>query len=261
MGTSCEATPVPWVSVQRHRPNVRLDAFTRKTEGGGGGVRYADLRMSVAGSRDESAALGAEHEVQAILRRADGWLAEAQKMIEALDLVGRWSAVGRPLVVGSVAYGLVVEPDIDMEIYMPQPSVAAGFSVATQLALVPGVRRVRFANELDGPDQGLYFQVRYRDPRAEGATEWKVDMWLLADSYAGPRSSALVEPMRRALDLEKRAAILRIKEAKLGREEVHGIDVYRAVLEGGVRTPDEYDAWLAEHGAAGLTSWRPGAGG
>ena len=100
----------------------------------------------------------------ALLARAHTLQAEARRIIDRLDLIGRWTAVGRLLVVGSVAYGLVVEPDIDMEVYMPRPRVAAGFSIVSQFAVVPGVRRVRFANELDGPDPGLYFQLRYREP-------------------------------------------------------------------------------------------------
>jgi len=116
---------------------------------------------------------------------------------------------------------------------------------------------VRFSNELDGPDPGLYFQLRYVAPGAAVGTEWKADMWLLADDYAGPRSTDLVEPIRRSLTRKTRAAILRIKEAKLGSEDVRGIDVYRAVIDGGARTVEEYDAWLAVHGLAGLTAWRP----
>ena len=163
------------------------------------------------------------------------------------------------MVVGSVAYGLVVEPDVDLEIYCPRPRVEAGFVVMSELALQPGVWKIRFSNELQGPDPGLYWQIRYRQPASPAQPLWKIDMWLLAEDYPGPRSADLVEPMRRALTPEIRAAILRIKEAALGRQEVHGIDVYRAVFDGGVRTPEAYQRWMAAHGRLGLTTWRPPA--
>lgn len=46
--------------------------------------------------------------------------------------------------------------------------------------------------------------------------------------------------MQNALTDQTRRAILEIKEALLGEAGVRGIDIYRAVLEGGVRCPDEF---------------------
>ncbi len=195
-----------------------------------------------------------------MLRRADERQAVACRVIEALDLLGRWSRYGRPVLVGSVAHGLVVEPDVDLEIYCPRPRVEDGFAVVSALACEPGVWKVRFSNELDGPDHGLYWQIRYCGPAAEPGQVWKIDMWLLGEDHPGPRGTDLLAPMRRALTPETRDAILQIKEAYLGRGEIHGIDVYRAVLDGGVRTPEAYQRWMAEHGPVGLTFWRPKAG-
>ncbi len=161
------------------------------------------------------------------------------------------------MLVGAVAYGLVVAPDIDMEIYCERPQVEDGFAVMSRLALYPAVWKVSFSNELEGPDRGLYWQLRYRNPESEAREVWKIDMWLLGKDHPGPRSADLVEPMREALTPETRAAILWIKEAMLGRERVHGIDVYRAVLDGGVRTPEEFEEWFAAHGLLGPTTWRP----
>ncbi len=192
-----------------------------------------------------------------VLRRGERRQAEAQRVLNRLDLFRRWSEYGCPVLVGAVAYGLVVAPDIDMEIYCEQPQVEDGFAIVSQLALDPAVWKVSFSNELEGPDRGLYWQLRYRDPESEAREVWKIDMWLLEEGHPGPRSADLVEPMREALTPETRAAILWIKEAMLGCESVHGIDVYRAVLDGGVRTPEEFEEWFAAHGPLGLTTWRP----
>ena len=96
-----------------------------------------------------------------VLRRGDERQAEAYRVIAALDLLQRWSAHGRPVVVGSVAYGLVVEPDVDLEIYCPRPRVEDGFVVISELALQLGVWKIRFSNELQEPDPGLYWLIRY----------------------------------------------------------------------------------------------------
>jgi hypothetical protein len=44
-------------------------------------------------------------------------------------LVSHWAAHGEVHVVGSVALDLVVEPDIDLEIYSAAPDIGKGFTV------------------------------------------------------------------------------------------------------------------------------------
>ncbi len=193
-----------------------------------------------------------------ILRRAADRQNEARHVIERLNLFRRWSAYGRPVLVGAVAHDLMVEPDIDIEIYCERPRVEDGFAVVSSLALEPGVWKVRFSNELHGPDRGLYWQVRYRDPVSTTQEVWKIDMWMLGEDHPGPRAVDLVELMRKVITPETRVAILQIKETFQGREQVHGIDVYRAVLDGGVRTPEDFEEWFAAHQSSVLTAWRPG---
>ncbi|MDP9382963.1 MAG: hypothetical protein M3Q29_23070 [Chloroflexota bacterium] len=129
-----------------------------------------------------------------------------------------------------MAYGLVVAPDIDMEIYCEWPRVENGFAIVSQLALDPSVWKVRFSNELEGPDRGLYWQLRYRDPESEAREVWKIDMWLLGEDHPGPRSAGLVQPMREVLTPERRAAILWV---------------------------EEFEEWFVGHGPLGLSTWRP----
>ncbi len=125
--------------------------------------------------------------------------------------------------------------------------------------VLSSVRKVRFSSDLDRRDAGLFLHHRYRDVAANDGPEWKIDMWPLAEDYASQRSSGLVKPMRRGLDSETRAAILSVKETYLGREDVHGIDVYRAVLDGGVSTAGECDTWFVARGPTGLTDQQPRA--
>jgi hypothetical protein len=40
--------------------------------------------------------------------------------------------------------------------------------------------------------------------------------------------------------------------------EVLSIDLYRAVLDGGVRTPDDMQQWMQSNRTGMLTDWRPG---
>jgi hypothetical protein len=189
-----------------------------------------------------------------VLERAEQRRLVAHEIVARLEILDRWAVFGAPTLVGAVAYGLLVAPDIDVEIYCAEPTVEAGFAVMREIAPLPGVWRVRFSNELDAPDQGLYWQIRYRLEPADDP--WKLDMWLLAHDHPGPKAIEIVEEMRRALTDETRAAILEIKEAVV-RSGVRSIDVYRAVLDDGVRTPGEFLVWHERNASTGLLDWHP----
>ncbi|MFF1920265.1 hypothetical protein ACFVW8_06765 [Streptomyces sp. NPDC058221] len=180
----------------------------------------------------------------------------AHTILDRLGLFERWRPLGSPVLVGSVALDLVVEPDIDMEVYSPVPSIAEGFAVLAPCAQLPGVRKLRFTNALDLPDRGLYWRLDYEFTPEE---TWQIDMWWLPDDHPGPRAADLVSPVRAALDDSTRDAVLAIKEGAAARgEATQGVWVYQAALDHGVRTYDEFRAWKARTPTDGLTSWHPG---
>jgi hypothetical protein len=199
-----------------------------------------------------------------LLARAEARLLRARQVLDDLQLQERWSAIGSVLLVGAVACGLVVAQDIDLEVCCDSPSITACFAVAAAFAPHPRIRRVRFTNDLAGPNGGLYFQLGYV---GAGGDRWKIDTWVLGSDHPGPRSADLTAPLRRALTPETRRAILEIKEQVVARQAggpaagpdgAHSIDIYRAVLEGGARSVAAFDAWHARERPAGLTPWRPG---
>ncbi|MFG3041765.1 hypothetical protein ACGFYZ_33165 [Streptomyces sp. NPDC048330] len=174
-------------------------------------------------------------------------------MLDAMQPLRRWEQFGVPKLCGAMSYGLLVAPDIDIEIYGAL-RVDAGFSLVSEWAQDPAVDRVLFINAVDGPDGGLGWEVRYRYV----GVPWAVQMWLLPGDYDGPRSADLVAPMRDALCYRTRAAILSIKEALVERgAEYRSMDVYRAVLDDGVKDVEEYDRWCRSYSSTGLLDWRP----
>lgn len=66
-------------------------------------------------------------------------------------------------------------------------------------------------------------------------------------------------PMLKALTPETRVAILRLKTHVIQNEPVlcRSIDIYRAVIEGRVRTLSELVIWLGVHRPSGLIRWSP----
>lgn len=170
-----------------------------------------------------------------VLNQTEQRLRQAQEILAQLRLFERWQVFGTPVLVGAVAYGLAMAPDIDMEIYCDVPRIEDGFAVLRGCALHPNVRKARFGNYLDEADEGLYWRLIYRTD--EGA-DWKIDMWSLRRDHPGPCAAHLVEPLREALTPETRRAILELKAlmqtGAIPRRP--SIDIYRAVIDGGVRT-------------------------
>lgn len=191
-----------------------------------------------------------------ILERANRTRQQAQAILGDLGLLEKWGRFGRPVLVGAVSFDLAVAPDLDMEIYCPDLRIEHGFQVLGQCALNPRVTSAQFLNALATPDKALYWQLRYR---TEEGVEWKVDMWSAPNDYDLPRGEDFVQPMKDALTEETREAILRLKEARADKHIPHllSIDLYRAVLDGGVRNPAQLNQWLESNPTGVLTGWRP----
>jgi hypothetical protein len=132
--------------------------------------------------------------------------------------------------------------------------IGVGFGVAAQIAQCAGVRKVTFINATAEEDAGLGWEAVC----IGRGVRWQIQMWLLPVDYPGPRSCDLANVMRARLTIVERVAILRIKEVLVAAGTPYrSIDVYRAALDSGVRTVEEYLAWTVDGSSTGLLSWRP----
>jgi hypothetical protein len=115
--------------------------------------------------------------------------------------------------------------------------------------------RLSYRNEI-GPlappelrGYGRYYFVAHH--QTEAGREWKIDVSLWSpESPPGPLAHA--EELRRRLTPETRLAILWIKDAwhRLPSypDAVSGMDIYEAVLEHGMRTPEQFGSYLRRQG-------------
>lgn len=181
---------------------------------------------------------------------------QAHEILSRLRLFERWQAFGTPVLVGAVAFDLAMAPDIDIEIYCDAPRIQDGFTVLRDCAVLDNVRKARFGNYLDDPDEGLYWRLDYRTP---DGTDWKIDMWMLRRDHSGPGAEQLVAPLRAALTPERRRTILELKSLIHTGAIPHqpSIDIYRAVIDGGLLSSADLAAWLAAHPRDHLTFWKP----
>ena len=80
---------------------------------------------------------------------------------------------------------------------------------------------------------------------------WQIDLTLwLRDLHQNV--TRWHEELRERITAEQRSAVLRIKADWHRRpaypHQVGGLQIYTAVIDNGIRTPDQFAAWLARHG-------------
>jgi hypothetical protein len=184
-----------------------------------------------------------------LLTRQDALQSEARAVMDDLELLALLLRVGAPVHTGSSALGVMVRRDIDVTTTCPTLDAETIFEVAHPLAAHPRVRRLTWRNdaghwrtESQYPD-GLYWLVEYV---SDAGDVWTIDLWFIAE---GTTQFDLehMKTLPGRLDDTKRAAILRIKTAASERPEIQpvsGYSVYEAVLDHGIRTPDEFFQYL-----------------
>jgi hypothetical protein len=187
----------------------------------------------------------------ALLEQQNALQGEVETVVADLGLDGRLGQVGRPVRVGSAALGLMVWRDLDITVVCESLDVAAVVELGAQLALHPRTRRVEFRNDMGawnadpGYPDGLYLGLGYRSPAGH---DWRLDVWFVDDPCRQPDLGHL-RTLPPRLDRESRLAILQIKTAWHARAEygrsVRSFDIYTAVLDAGVRTPEQFNDWIA----------------
>jgi hypothetical protein len=190
---------------------------------------------------------------------------QAQLQAEADALRRRWrldellSRTGPVHYTGSYVSGLMVWRDLDVMVLVPSgfgPPDLLG--LLAELVALPGVAGFdvhdeRGARSPTGQRRDERWHVPLLTDSASGA--WRIDLTLwLHDAHGN--LTRWHEELRARLTAEQRAAILAIKSVWHMRpeypDEVSGLEIYTAVLEDGVRSPDQFGTWLAR-GESGPT--------
>jgi len=190
-----------------------------------------------------------------LLRRADLLQTEAAEVIAELDLPALLGRVGHVEQLGSSVSGLMVWRDIDFAVRCRDLTPARAWDALRPFLAQPRLLRLNYRNEDEersptgrAADQRYYFVTHYESAAGH---EWKIDLTLWLSDAPRPHLGHL-DDLRRRLTAETRLAILWIKDVwhrlPTYPEEVSGVDVYDAVLEHGVRTPQEFTVYLRQRG-------------
>lgn len=193
----------------------------------------------------------------ALLALAEANQRAAWRLAERLDVEGTFRRRGAEArLVGSLRTGLLLKHlDVDFHIYSPAVIVGASFAAVAEIAARPGVSDVGFKNLLATEEQCLEWHLRVTD---EEGRSWQVDLiHMPAGSPFDGFFERVADRIRARLTPETRLAVLRLKHAVPEGMKVAGVEIYRAVLDGGVRTWDELMAWRRDHPLDGVDRWMP----
>lgn len=184
-----------------------------------------------------------------ILAAQDQLQVEAARVLADLRVLELIEPVGRPFRTGSSALGLMVARDIDVTTLCPTLETEPVFAIGRDLAAHPRIRSVNFRNDTGHwrtepkyPD-GLYWMVEYV---SDDGVAWKLDLWFILERTT-QFDLEHIKTLPPRLTREARLAILRIKHARQSRppaEQVRSYQIYQAVLDHGVETPDDFGRYL-----------------
>ena len=192
-------------------------------------------------------------DVSSVEERAELRRLRALEVLAELSVLEGLSELGTVEVTGSVAHRLVVAHDIDVDVTADALDARACFDVVGRLAADPRVARVVYTNATERFGW-LSFDVVCH---FAGET-WTIELYVNGpDACCFGWTSELARVLSGVLTPEHRHAILELKEALADDPDYRSMDVYRAVVDDGVRTLDEFRAWREQHGSADLVRWIP----
>jgi len=187
-----------------------------------------------------------------LLRQQRALQDEAAAVMAELDLSRRLASFGPAYLTGSFVSGLMVWRELDiMFLGGPELSPTDVLAGLTRLVVLPGIVGFEYVDERGNRsptgqwrDERFHVAVTY----FRSGESWRLDLtfWL---HDAHENVTAWHRNLRDSLTAEQREAILWIKDVWCRRDgypgSISGVDIYQAVLEHDVRTPAEFQRWLA----------------
>ena len=195
--------------------------------------------------------------MEAILQKSKQMQEKAWAVIEETDVVNHWSSIRATVnLVGSLKTGLLINNrDIDFHIYTNPFKLSDSFLAMSRLAENARIKAVTYSNLLESEDKCIEWHAVYED---HDGHSWQIDMiHILNESpYAG-YFETVAERIAKVLTKETREAILRIKNEIPVDEKVMSIQIYKAVIQDGVRDLESFWRWKKQDPSEGIITWVP----
>jgi len=196
-------------------------------------------------------------ETQNLLELSEQNQKRAFEIIKKLQIVEKWNAIGATAnLVGSLRNGLFMKRrDIDFHIYTKNFSITDSFVAVALIASNPQIKKIDYINMLDSVDNCLEWHAWYEDENKE---LWQIDMiHIHNDSRYVNYFEEVADRIKAVLTPETKLAILSIKNNMTANDNFFGIEIYKAVIQDGVRNYTEFLRWRENNEPTGIIEWMP----
>lgn len=181
----------------------------------------------------------------------------ANNIIEKLQIISLWQSIGAEInLVGSLKTGLLCKHcDIDFHVYSEKVSIVESFSVILRMLKLGKFKKYNFKNLLNTEEECLEWHLTYVD---DSQNEWQIDVIHMPfnSKYHG-YFEKVAERILAVMTEEQRDIILKLKYETPDDEKISGIEYYRAVIEGGVKTFKDFIQWRNNNPLSGILEWMP----
>lgn len=183
--------------------------------------------------------------------------AKAHEIISTLNIIEAWNSIGAEInLIGSLKIGLLMKHlDIDFHVYTEIVDISQSFYAVSLIAQHPGVQSVKYSNLLNEEDECLEWHITYID---DNKAKWQIDiMHIVTGSKYDGYFERVGDGIVRRLTEVSRNTILKLKWETPDDEKIMGVEYYRAVLDGGVKTMNEFQEYRLAHPINGILEWQP----
>lgn len=181
----------------------------------------------------------------------------AWQIIKETNIIEIWESIGATInLVGSLKTGLMCKHlDIDFHVYTSPFKLSDSFNAIAKLAEHPAVKRIEYNNFLEAEDECVSWTVWVEDKES---LLWHIDIiHIIKGSHYDGYFEKVAERITAILTDELRNVILQLKYDTPEDIKIMGIEYYRAVIEGEVRTFSEFQDWRRANPVEGILEWMP----
>lgn len=192
-----------------------------------------------------------------IIELAENNRQTAWNILNSTRIIPAWESIGAKVnIVGSLKSGLLMKNrDIDLHIYTGKLDISDSFSVMQKLAENLPLKEIQYRNLINTEEECIEWHALYENA---DLNVWKFDMIHIrkGSKYDGVVEK-VTEAITKRLTPELRRTILQIKYDRPEDQMIPGIEIYRAVFTGGVKTYEELELWRKANPLENSLEWLP----
>lgn len=189
--------------------------------------------------------------IEELLKKQDELQKEGKQLLEKIGLIGFISKFGKHEIVGSMASGLMVRPDIDVELIADEINDEDYWETVKFIFYIKDIYHSVYIQDFrksQNPNtpKGLYIGTKIDND----GKEWKIDLWFISPRKPGAENYN--DWIKDKLTNSNRGIILKIKNEIYKNpkyaKEIFSIDIYKAVIENGIKDLESFKEYLKQTG-------------